>query len=157
MKADREMIINGFKTDITTTTAASILIDGLEIGMGDAGYFYVKVIDKDNVLKESRAIGIPIGLSPLLSTYCRIYDLVFTSLFVRATTDLSYKFKTGAVAIDTGDIIHVWLEHFYYEYIILPMMLNCQINGVAVPTADCTRIGKRIMIKTGGIDANTVV
>jgi hypothetical protein len=106
------------------------------------------------VLKESRAIGTPIVISDLTSTYTRVYDLLFSSLFVRATTNMSYKFKTLTDPLVSGDRIHVWLEHFYYEYVILPLNLDCQING---SPAVCTRIGKRVMITSGSIAANTEV
>jgi hypothetical protein len=125
MKENRELTINGFLTPIAPGVSRNILIDGLEIGSGPVGYFYIRLFDKDNVLKESRAIGTPIAISDLTSTYTRVYDLLFSSLFVRATTNMSYKFKTLTDPLVSGDRIHVWLEHFYYEYVILPLNLDC--------------------------------
>lgn len=84
MSENRELVINGFESAIPPGSSKTILIDGVEIGSGNLGYFYIKVIDEDQIIRESKSIGTVITPTALTASYAMVYDLKFTNLFIRA-------------------------------------------------------------------------
>jgi hypothetical protein len=158
--------ITGFSPSIASGSTFSVLVAGLpqpQISSVNE-YFYAKLLDSDGVLKES-GVASALAPNPLSSlgaglSLLNIYDLAFSTNFIRSTNDLTFTFVSASNIAATSRIF-LFLDYYTYEYVTLPIAgITCTmtVGGTSVGTGTCTRVGKRIeLTNSGAINANDVV
>lgn len=113
---------------------------------------YAALYDEAGELKESKqaTTTLPSTLSSVNPSAEPLFDLTFSSSFIRATNTLEYKFRPAST-IPSGAKVVVFLDYFSYEYLILPTTLTCSVkaNGGGEAATKCLRLGKRVSIELG--------
>lgn len=149
----RVLRISGFYKEFAIGSPVTIYFVSLNQGaiQGSSEPFYAVLYDEDGKMSESKQTNfeLPKKISTLTPVELRLYAMTFSSTAIRSSSSLGYNFTSVGV-IANASKVHIFIEYYSYEYMILPLVMDCtlEVGGVNIASG-CTRIGKRITITLG--------